>query len=50
MEGDVLARILDPYDCHVLQEVAAPRQVTIFFAHSRPLTLEHSILFKLLCS
>ncbi|MGN0225318.1 MAG: succinylglutamate desuccinylase/aspartoacylase family protein [Prevotella sp.] len=49
-EGDVLARILDPYDCHVLQEVAAPRQGTIFFAHSRPLTLEHSILFKLLCS
>ena len=46
-EGDTLARILDPYDSSVLQEVKAPVNGTVFFAHNRPLTLEHGILFRI---
>ena len=45
-EGDVLARVLDPYDSSVLDEVRSPTHGTIFFAHNRPLTLEHAILFR----
>ena len=46
-EGDVLARVLDPYDSSVLDEVRSPTHGTIFFAHNRPLTLEHAILFRI---
>ena len=46
-EGDILARILDPYDSSVLEEVRSPAHGTVFFAHSRPLTLEHAILFRI---
>ena len=45
--GDTLAHILDPYDSSVLEEVKAPTDGTIFFAHNRPLTLEHAILFRI---
>ena len=46
-EGDVLARVLDPYDSSVLDEVRSPTHGTIFFAHNRPLTLEHAMLFRI---
>lgn len=46
-EGDILARILDPYDSSVLDEVRSPAHGTVFFAHNRPLTLEHAILFRI---
>lgn len=46
-EGQVLARILDPYDCSVLEEVKAPVSGTVFFAHNKPLTLEHAIIYRI---
>lgn len=46
-EGQVLARILDPYDCRVLEEVKAPVSGTVFFAHNKPLTLEHAIIYRI---
>lgn len=46
-EGEVLARILDPYDCRVLEEVKAPVSGTVFFAHNKPLTLEHAIIYRI---
>lgn len=47
-QGDVLAQILNPYDCSLLEEVKAPADGTIFFAHNKPLTLEHAVLFKMM--
>ena len=46
-EGQVLARILDPYDCRVLEEVKASVSGTVFFAHNKPLTLEHAIIYRI---
>lgn len=47
-EGDVLAQILNPNDCSVLEEVKAPVGGTIFFAHNKPLALEHAILYRII--
>ena len=46
-EDQVLARILDPYDCSVLEEIKAPVGGTVFFAYNKPLTLEHAILYRI---
>ena len=46
-EGDVLARILDPYDASVREEVCSPVEGTIFFAHNRPLALEHALIYRI---
>ena len=47
-EGTVLAQIIDPYENVVLEQVKAPVSGIVFFAHNRPLALEHSILFRIL--
>ena len=47
-EGDVLAQILDPYDSCVLEEVKAPMDGVVFFAHNKPLALEHAILYRII--
>lgn len=47
-EGDVLAQILDPYDSSVLEEVKAPVDGVVFFAHNKPLALEHAILYRII--
>ena len=47
-EGEVLSNILDPYDCSLLEEVKSPVAGTIFFAHNKPLALEHAILYRIL--
>ena len=46
-QGDTLARILAPYDCSVLEEVKAPESGIVFFAHNRPLALEHNIIYRI---
>lgn len=46
-QGEVLARILDPYDCSVREDVTSPVEGTVFFAHNRPLALEHSIIYRI---
>lgn len=47
-QGDVLAQILDPYDSSVLEEVKAPVAGMVFFAHNKPLALEHAILYRII--
>lgn len=46
-KGDTLARILDPYDCSVREEVKAPDTGVVFFAHNRPLALEHNVIYRI---
>lgn len=46
-EGQVLARILDPYDGTILEEVKSPVNGTVFFAHNRPLALQHAIIYRI---
>lgn len=46
-EGDTLARILDPYDSSVLEEVKAPVSGVVFFAHNKPLALEHGMIYRI---
>lgn len=47
MAGDTLANIIDPYTAEVREDVKAPTDGTVFFAHNRPLALEHGIIFRL---
>jgi len=47
-EGQPLARIIDPYEGTVIEEVKAPVAGTVFFEHNKPLALEHAILFRIL--
>ncbi len=46
--GETIARILDPYDSSVLEDVQSPTDGTIFFAHNKPLALEHSIIYRVI--
>ena len=45
--GDLLARILHPYDGHVLEEVRSPQDGIIFFSHHRPLVLQNALLYRI---
>ncbi len=47
-EGEVIAHILDPYDCSVLEEITAPADGTVFFTQSKSLAYENAVLFKLI--
>ncbi|MGN0257954.1 MAG: M14 family metallopeptidase [Bacteroides sp.] len=47
-EGELIARIIDPYEGHVTAEITAPRQGLIFYAANQPLTLQHTTLFKMI--
>lgn len=47
MAGEKLAEILDPYDGSVREKVFAPVDGTIFFAHNKPLALEHGMIFRI---
>ncbi len=44
--GDVLAQIIDPLEGDVKEEILAPADGVIFFAHNEPLVMEHSTVFK----
>lgn len=46
--GDVMALIIDPIYGDVKEEVRAPADGEVFFAHSKPLALEGTPLFKLI--
>lgn len=46
-QGELLARILDPYEATVKEEVRAPADSTVFFVHNRPLALEHTLIYRL---
>jgi predicted deacylase len=47
-QGETLAHILDPYDGSILHEVTSPATGTIFFAHDKPLSLQGTLLYKII--
>lgn len=47
-KGEAIARIINPYEGNVLEEVIAPMSATVFFVHNKPLALQNATLFKLL--
>lgn len=47
-EGELLARIIDPYVGKTLEEVKAPKKGTVFFSYNKSLTLENGILYRIL--
>ena len=46
--GDVLAEIIDPLEGESREQILAPSDGVIFFAHDEPLVMEHSTVFKLI--
>ena len=47
-KGDILAKVLDPFNGKVLSEIYSPITGTIFFAHQKPLIHQHTVLFKII--
>ncbi len=47
-KGQLLARILCPYDGEVLEKIVAPVKGTVFFASDQPLTYSSTAVFKLI--
>ena len=45
--GDIMARIIDPLNGNILEEVKAPCRGIIFFSHHRPLVYQNALLYKL---
>lgn len=48
MRGEVLAKILDPYDATVISEVHSPTDGIVFFANTEPLAYENSTVFRII--
>ncbi len=46
--GDVLARIIHPYEGNVISEIIAPADGVVFFAHKKPLVTENTLAFKMI--
>ena len=46
--GDVLAEIIDPYEGEVISQILSPADGIVFFAHSQPLVMEGTIIFKII--
>lgn len=46
-QGQKLGEILDPYDSSVREEFFSPVAGTVFFAHNKPLALEHGLIFRI---
>lgn len=46
--GDVLAEIIDPLEGEIREQILAPSDGVIFFAHDESLVMEHSTVFKLI--
>lgn len=49
-KGQVIARVLDPYDGSVKEEVKSSMDGIVFFAHDDPLTYANTAVFKLVSS
>lgn len=45
-KGEVMARIIDPYEGTVITEIQSPTDGIIFFVHNKPLALQNAPLFK----
>lgn len=46
-EGDLLAKILDPFTGETLSEILAPAKGMVFFAYEKPLVSENTVLYKI---
>lgn len=46
-EGDILARILHPYEGDVISELRSPADGTVFFARHKSIICQHSLAFKI---
>lgn len=46
-KGQLLARVIDPYEGDVKEELFAPADGSVFFAHNDPLTYADTAVFKL---
>lgn len=47
-QGELMAKILDPYDGSTRLSVQAPVAGSVFFAHDAPLVLQHTLLYKII--
>lgn len=47
-KGQIIARVLDPYDASVREEVKAPSDSIVFFVHDDPMTYANTAVFKLI--
>lgn len=47
VKGDVLARIIDPYEGGVISEIISPVDGIIFSEHNKPLALQNTTLFNI---
>jgi predicted deacylase len=46
-EGDIIAKILDPYDGSNLSEILAPVSGEIFFSHQEPLVSQNTLIYRM---
>lgn len=47
-QGDVLARIYDPLEGELLEEILAPKDGFLFFHHNKPMVYAKTIAFKMI--
>ncbi|MDD5944572.1 MAG: M14 family metallopeptidase [Clostridia bacterium] len=47
-KGELMARVLDPYDGEVRHVVHAPESGVVFFAYNQPMTYANTAVFKLI--
>ena len=46
--GDVLSEIIDPYEGTIIKKTLSPADGIVFFTYNRPLTLQGSILYRII--
>ena len=46
--GEVMAEIFDPYENNVIEEIKAPCNGIVFFAHKSPVVCESMVLYKMI--
>ncbi|MCM1264104.1 MAG: succinylglutamate desuccinylase, partial [Butyrivibrio sp.] len=49
LKGQILARILNPYEGEVKAILQSPMDGIVFFAHNEPLTYADTAVFKMIC-
>lgn len=48
VRGEVMAEIFDPYENNVIEEIKAPCNGIVFFAHKSPVVCESMVLYKII--
>ena len=47
-KGQILARIMDPYEGEAVESIVSPVDGIVFFAHDAPLTYANTAVYKLI--